>query len=171
MRHKILRTILRLLLSGGCFGFSFRAATTGYEKTQLTLMLSSIPVFLIGVLIIWTPLFALLTRPFTAMVDSLFFPGGKLDKPVLNLKLPAYLINEGRYSEALEEYRQILKHYPEEVEAYEKSIWLYQDIFNEPEKARRILRQAERRHLVLDERFKRLLSLREELDRLERKSN
>lgn len=171
MRHSIHRTILRLLLSGGCFGFSFWAATTGYKTTQLTLMLSSVPVFAIGVLAIWTPLFALLTRPLTAMVDSLFFPGGKLDKPVLNLKLPAYLINEGRYTEALEEYRQILKHYPEEVEAYEKSIWLYQDIFDEPEKARGIVRRAERRHLVLDERFKRLVQAREELDQLEQKSD
>ena len=39
--------------------------------------------------------------------DSLFFPGGKLSKPPLDLKLPNYLIREGRFTEALEEYQRI----------------------------------------------------------------
>lgn len=138
---------------------------------ELTLMVSSIPAFVIGVLAIWAPLFTLLTRPLIAMVDSLFFPGGKLDKPVLNLKLPAYLINEGRYTEAIGEYRRILKYYPDEVEAYEKSIWLYEEIFHEPEKARHLFKQAERRKIVLDERFKRLVEKRKELSAHEKKEN
>ncbi len=121
-------------------------------------MVSSIPVFALGAIVLWQPLFTLLTRPLIAMVDSLFFPGGKLEKPTLNLKLPAYFINEGRYTEALEEYKRIMKHYPDEVEAYEKSIWLCQDILNEPDKAQNILRKAGKRNLAIDERFKLLTS-------------
>lgn len=171
MRHTIHRTLLRLLFAGGCFGFSFWAATYGYRNMQLTLMVSSVPMFIIGALTIWTPLFALLTRPLIAMVDSIFFPGGKLEKPILNLKLPAYLINEGRYTEAQEEYRRILKYYPDEIEAYERLIWLHQEVFHEPEKARRILSRAERRHLALDERFRRTVKARADLEHSETRSD
>lgn len=162
--------MLRLLLAGGCFGFSFWAATTGYREMRLTLMVSSVPLFVVGALAIWTPLFALLTRPLLAMVDSLFFPGGKLDNPTLNLKLPAYLINEGRFTEALEEYESIMRHYPNEVEPYEKSIWLHVEIFKEPEKAHRVLKRAQRRNLTLDERLQRLAIPRHDLKELERKA-
>lgn len=162
--------LFRLVFAGGCFGFSFWAATSGYRNLQLTLMVSAVPLFGLGVITIWTPLFELLTRPLIAMVDSLFFPGGKLEKPLLNFKLPTYLVNEGRYTEALEEYEKILKYYPDEVEAYEKAIWLQQEIFNQNEKAKRLVKRAQRRNLVLDDRFRRLVEGREELTTLDRKS-
>lgn len=170
MGHEIYRTILRLILAIGCFGFSFWAATSGYKNLQLSLMVSSVPIFVIGVLTIWKPLFQLLTRPFMVLVDDLFFPGGKLEKPTLNLKLPAYLINEGRFTEALEEYETILKHYPNEVEAYEKSVWLLCEKFEEPERALRLLKRAERRNLKLEDRFLRLAVNRGEQRQLEKKS-
>lgn len=171
MRQSLPSLLFRLTFAGGCFGFAFWAATYGYRNLHLTLMVSSVPVFVLGVLVIWSPLFKFLTKPLIAMVDSLFFPGGKLDKPTLNFKLPTYLVNEGRYTEALGEYEKILKHYPDEVEAYEKAIWLQEDIFEEHEKARRLVKRAQRRHLALDERFQRLVESREELSTQDRKSD
>ena len=161
MRQSIPSILFRLIFASGCFGFAFWAATYGYRNLLLTLMVSAVPIFVLGVLAIWNPLFKLLTRPLIAMVDSLFFPGGKLGKPTLNLKLPAYFVNEGRYTEALEEYEKVIRYYPDEVEAYEKAIWLQRDIFNQPQKAARLIKKAERRHLALDERFRRLIELKE----------
>ena len=94
-----------------------------------------------------------MTRPFMLLIDSVFFPGGKRSKPVLNLKLPAYYVKEQRYAEALDEYEKILKHYPDEVEAYEGAIWLYSEIFDEKGEAEKLIRKASRRRLVLDERI------------------
>lgn len=170
MSQEIYQTVLRLIFASGCFGFSFWAATYGYRNVHLALMVSSIPLFAIGVIAVWKPLFKLLTHPLIAMVDGLFFPGGKLEKPTLNLKLPAYFIREGRYTEALEEYQRILKHYPDEVEAYEKSIWLHCEIFGDTDRAVRLLKRAEKRHLAIDDCFRRLATRRNELTQLERKS-
>ncbi len=94
--------------------------------------------------------FYLATRPLMAVIDGIFLPGGRLEKPVLNLKLPAHYLDEARYEEALKEYRQILKHYPDETEAYEKSIWLEAAVFKRPAAARALLKRAKRRRLVLD---------------------
>lgn len=159
MRDTIHHTILRICLACACFGFSYRAATIGYTTTQWTLLVASIPLFALGVFVIWKPLFALLTRPLMAMIDGIFFPGGKLEKPILNLKLPAYYIKEGRYTEALEEYRKIIKYYPDEVEAYERAMWLCQEIFHDSESAAKLLRRARKRHLALDPRMSRFVEL------------
>lgn len=149
-------TLFRWLVGLGFFGVSFWMAKTGYLQTNLTLLLGSVPLFLCGVVAIWKTVFHLFTRPLFLLIDSIFFPGGKLSKPVKNLKLPTYYLNEQRYSEALDEYLKILKHYPDETEAYERAIWLYAEIFDNPGEARKWVRRARRRHLVLDERIVRI---------------
>lgn len=152
--------LIRWLCGIGLLGVSYELATKGYESGQLTRIIAGAGVFILGILFLWPTIFHLATRPLMRMVDSLFFPGGKLGKPLLNLKLPAFYINEGRYDEAFAEYRKILKHYPDEVEAYEKSIWLLYDIFHKPGDARKLIRQAKRRGLSLDERIVRRVSER-----------
>lgn len=145
-------SIIRWLFGVGLLGLSYHFATTGYENMQFGRILSGAGLFVAGILFLWKTIFHLATRPLTRLVDSLFFPGGKLGKPLLNLKLPAYYINEGRYEEALTEYRKILKHYPDEIEAYEKTIWLLHDVFQDTGAAEKLIRQAKRRNLALDER-------------------
>jgi tetratricopeptide (TPR) repeat protein len=83
-------------------------------------------------------------------VDLIFSPGGRLEKPVLNLKLPAHYLKEGRYGEALAEYRRILKHHPDETEAWEKAIWLESRIFGRTAAAAKLERAARRRGLRPD---------------------
>jgi tetratricopeptide (TPR) repeat protein len=146
-------SIIRWLFGFGLLGLSYHFTTTGYEGEDMLLVLAGAGLFLLGIVFLWKTIFYLATRPLTRMVDSLFFPGGKLAKPLLNLKLPAYYINEGRYEEALAEYRKILKHYPDEAEAYEKTIWLLHEIFEDPSGARSLIRRAKRRHLTLDQRI------------------
>ncbi|MEM9015841.1 MAG: hypothetical protein AAGC68_02420 [Verrucomicrobiota bacterium] len=156
MSGSIKREIVRWMAGIGLFGIAFWCAIGGYHSENLTRLFLGPIIFLLAFAVMWKPIFGFATRPFTSMIDSIFFPGGKLDKPILNLKLPAYYINEERYTEAIAEYEKILKHHPDAIEAYEKSIWLYHEVFHETEKARQLIREAERRNLVLDDRFLRL---------------
>jgi tetratricopeptide (TPR) repeat protein len=145
-------SMIRWLFGVGLLGLAYDMATTGYEDERFARILAGAGLFVLGILFLWKTIFHLATRPLTRLVDSIFFPGGKLGKPLLNLKLPAYYINEGRYSEALAEYRKVLKHYPNEVEAYEKAIWLLHDVFRDKSAAENLIRRARKRKLTLDER-------------------
>ncbi|HQZ26910.1 MAG TPA: hypothetical protein PK648_02080 [Verrucomicrobiales bacterium] len=145
-------TLIRWLFGVGFLGLSYRLATVGYLHTDFAEVLAGVLCFVIGICFLWETIFHIATRPLTKMVDSLFFPGGKLSRPVLNLKLPAYYINEGRYEEALSEYQKILKYYPDEPEPYEKAIWLYLDVFASPREARKLHRRAKRRKISIDDR-------------------
>ena len=91
------------------------------------------------------------------LIESIIFPGTKFNKPTLNLKLPASYVKEGRYKEALEEYRKVLKHYPDETEAYDEAIWLYTEIFEEPEEALKLFNKAKRRNLALNDHSRSLM--------------
>jgi len=161
MWREIQGAIIRWLFGLGFLGASFWCVQHAY-RSEATIdfgsLLLALLLFLLGVVAIWKTVFDLATRPFMMLIDSIFFPGGKLAKPTLNLKLPDYYVREGRYDDALREYRRILKHHPDEVEAYEQAIWLHATIFDEPEEARKLLRRAKRRHLALDDRAVRMVS-------------
>lgn len=135
----------------GCAWVLISTCHDGEGPIDLTRLVLGGVAFLAGVAVMWRWIFSLATRPLMTFVDSLYFPGGQLEKPVLNLKLPAHYVNEGRYEEALAEYGQILKHYPKEPEAYEKSIWILCAVENRPAEAARLLRRARRRGLPIDE--------------------
>ncbi len=113
--------------------------------------------FVAGIAMLWPMILHLATKPLLRMVDSLFSPGGRLEKPILNLKLPAHYVNEGRYEEALAEYRKILRAHPGEAEAYEKAIWLEAEVFQRRGEAMKLLRRAKRRRVELDERVVRFV--------------
>ena len=159
MENSLMREVLRWGGAFGFFGLSLYFAKLGYESARYLVMIAGAPLFLFGMLLIWKPLFKILTRPFTLLIDSIFFPGGPLEKPILNLKLPAYYIENHRYEEAWDEYRKILRHYPNETEPYEKLLWLAIEIFEDREEARKILRKARRRHIALTQNYDRLIDL------------
>jgi tetratricopeptide (TPR) repeat protein len=140
----------------GCFGVALSLARFLFAHERYELIYLPPLLFLIGLVVVWKPLFALATKPLIAFVDSLFFPGGKLEKPVLNLKLPAYYLSEGRYEEALAEYRKILRHYPDVAEAYEQAIWIEAVVNGSPQRAAKLLRRARRRRVEVGETFARL---------------
>ena len=157
MLPDVLNTLYRWILGIAFLGVAFWCATTGYENLNFFLLLLAVPLFVAGISCLWKTIFYAATRPFTAMIDAVFFPGGKLSKPVLNLKLPRYYVNESRFDEALEEYQRIIKHYPDEAEAYDGAISLYVEIFEEPDEARKLYDRAKRRHLVLDDSSRQLV--------------
>ncbi len=144
-------TAMRWALGWAFFGLAGWFIERGVRLDDFGIILLCVPLFVLGVLCFWKTIFHIATRPLIMLVDSLFFPGGSLEKPVLNLKLPLYYIEQDRFDEALTEYKRILKHYPDEVEAYEKAIWLYTEVFEEYSNARRLLARAKRRRLVLDD--------------------
>jgi len=156
MNRELRGSLARWLFGVGCFGVAlylvrFIFANEHYELLHLPPL-----VFLVGLAAVWKPLFRLATKPLIAFVDSVFLPGGKLEKPVLNLKLPAYYLREHRYEEALAEYRKILKHHPRTAEAYEQAIWLEAVPFASRKRAAKLLRQARRRDVAIDRSYVRL---------------
>lgn len=143
-------SVTRWLAGIGLFGLAYHWGVKVQDPIDPVALLLGIFCFFAGVVMMWKPIFFLATRPLMAVIDALFFPGGPIEKPVLNLKLPAHYLDEARYEEALAEYEQILKHHPDVVEAYEKVIWLEAAVFKHPAAAKAWLKRAKRRHLVLD---------------------
>lgn len=142
--------LTRWLAGIGLLGLAYHWGVKMQDPIDPVALLIGIFCFFAGVVMMWKPIFFVVTRPFMAFIDAIFFPGGPIEKPVLNLKLPAHYLDEARYEEALAEYRQILKHYPDEAEAYEKAIWLEAAVFKDAAAAKSLLKRAKRRHLVLD---------------------
>lgn len=141
---------LRWLAGAGLLGLAWHWGTREQDPVNPARLLLAAGSFLSAMLVMWKPLFHFATRPLMALIDAVFLPGGKLEKPLLNLKLPAHYLDEARYGEALAEYRKILRHYPDEAEAYEKSIWLEAAVFKNRSAARALLKKAKRRRLTLD---------------------
>lgn len=153
MKAEVISTLFRWSLGVLFFAVAGWFLNKCADSGEISWLLMGVPFFLLGAIMFWKTIFHVATRPFLLLIDSIFFPGGKLAKPTLNLKLPAYYINQERYREALEEYTKILKHYPDTAEAYEKSIWLYLEIFDEPENAKKLARKAKGRKVTLDDRI------------------
>ncbi len=157
MSGSILLAVLRWVVATGLLWTAWHFATTGQEPTNLERLLIAAAAFLGAFVLLWNPLIRLATKPLLALIDLVFSPGGRLERPLLNLKLPAHYLNEGRYDEALAEYRKILRHYPHEIEAYEKAIWILCRISNRPDEAMKLIRRARRRGVPLDDRIARLI--------------
>lgn len=144
------KPILRWIFAIGCFGVSAWMAKTGYDSLDPGYLGLALLLFVVAFASIFTKLLAIAARPFTLLIDSIFFPGGPLSRPILNLKLPHYYLREGRYDEALEEYRKIIRFYPDEAEAYEGAIELLVRRFQDFSTAEKLYRKSRRRHLVLN---------------------
>jgi RnfABCDGE-type electron transport complex B subunit len=74
----------------------------------------------------------------------------------INIKGYIEAAGEGRYEEALAEYRKILRHYPDVAEAYEQAIWIEAVVNGSPQRAAKLLRRARRRRVEVGETFARL---------------
>lgn len=156
MTREAIKTTIRWLAAAGLFYFAWKTILPLRDleaKADPGPILLAAFAFFTGSVLIWSDVFRLATLPLTALIDSLIFPRAKLARPLLNLKLPAHYLAEGRHEEALEEYRKILKHHPDETEAYEKAVWLEASIFHRPAAAEKLLRRAARRGVELDERI------------------
>jgi hypothetical protein len=142
-------TAFRLLAGGGLLWLAWQFGTRGQDPVNLPRLLLAAAAFLASMAFLWTTIFRLATKPILVFIDLVFSPGGRLEKPVLNLKLPAHYLKAERYEEALAEYRKILKHHPGETEAWEKAIWLESEVFGRRKAAAKLRRAARRRRVPL----------------------
>lgn len=160
MFHELQKTLMRWILGFALFGIAIWSAKEGCDKLDPTYLVIGAACLVIGLIAVWESLFAAATRPFMALIESIVFPVNKFNKPLLNLKLPAYYIDEGRYDEALVECKKIIKHYPDETEAYEKAIWLHVEIFEETEEAMKLFKKAKKRNIALSDQSRSLVKTR-----------
>ena len=119
---ELFRRLMRWLFAVGSVGLSIYLIQRGIAAGSITAsffpVLAALVLLVISAILIAPELAVLFCQPLFALVDSIFFPGGKLSKPVLSYTLPDFYLKEGRYEEALEEYRKILRYYPRESAAY-----------------------------------------------------
>ncbi len=153
--------VLRILVAIALISTAWPFALHGHDLRIEPLRILIAVAFLIpGLALLWPWIFRLAIHPFTSFIEAIYSPKQPLEKPLLNLSLPTYYINESRYEEALEEYQKILRYYPREAEAYEKAIWLEAEIFHRPRRAIRLVRRAKRHRVKLDSRIIKLAQSR-----------
>jgi tetratricopeptide (TPR) repeat protein len=143
---ELFRRLLRWLFAIGSVGLSIYLIRRGIAAGGLTAsfspILAAMILLVIGAILIAPELVAIVTKPLFALADSIFFPGGKLSKPVLSYTLPEFYTKEGRFDEALDEYRKILRYYPREGQAYLGAIELLVTEFDDKGAAKELYRRA-----------------------------
>jgi|GEM_PF-4543429 len=146
---RTLRTVLRWGVAIACFFLATWLGRTGYETLDPTRLAGGGLAFVVGAALIWVDIFRIATRPFMLLIDSIFSPGGHFRKPALSWKLADFYLAEQRHAEALEEFRSIIRHYPDEARAYEGAIDLLVNEFDRRGEARKLFHRSQRRGLEL----------------------
>jgi len=141
--------VFRWIFSIGFFGVAGSLLQRGYQQLDPTQLGFGLLFFFVGVAVIFTKLLELACRPLIMVIDAIFFPGGKLSKPVKNLKLPLYYEKENRWEEALAEYRKIIRYYPDEALAYEGAIRILMEELGDFPQAEALYAKSQRRNLPL----------------------
>jgi hypothetical protein len=113
----IAKWLLAAALLGGSYWFAVRALSYDGLSAFSYLLLAAAQ--LISSVILIAPELAhcvggIISKPFA----SLFLPDEKFSRPLLSYILARKYAREMRYQEAVEEYLQIIKHYPGEREPY-----------------------------------------------------
>ncbi len=128
-----------------------KAATDPEPETGLGYGMLGMIGIMISAALLTPEIYTVITR----VVDGLYFPGGKLDKPILSYKLPEFYRKEERLEESLEQYDIILEHYPREVRAWIGAIELLIEDFGNRRQAEdyylRARRKLRRNRQALDQ--------------------
>jgi len=106
----IAKGALMLLQSAGNGGGGF-AGAAAYGLFAFALAIA-------GVLLISRELTTWVTAPIWRFLTGIVFPDEKFDRPPVNYALPRSYRNRQRFDDAIEEYRKILHHHPQELPAY-----------------------------------------------------
>ncbi len=131
-----------------------KSATVPEPETGLGYGMLGMIGIIAGTALLTPEIYTVITR----VVDGLYFPGGKLDKPILSYKLPEFYRKEERFEESLEHYDIILEHYPREARAWIGAIELLIEDFGNRRQAESYYQRGRRK----------LRRNREALDQLER---
>lgn len=110
--------ISRWMLAIGLWGCALWLARYGFNQLELGWFFPAMILGLIGLSRVFRDLIELAAKPFTMMIDAIVFPKIHGGKPPPNYKLAEYYLKEGRWEEAEEEYRIIIKNHRKETQAY-----------------------------------------------------
>jgi hypothetical protein len=115
------RWLLAVALLYGAYWFANRALS--YDGFFAASYFLAFAVQLISSVILISPELAhcvggIISKPFA----SLFLPDEKFSRPPLSYILARKYAHDKRYQDAVQEYLQIIKHYPDEREPYEEII-------------------------------------------------
>lgn len=83
--------------------------------------------------------------PLTRLIDSIYLPGGTEAHPPLDYRLADYYRTSGQVGEAVDHYREITRHYPQEGRAFGHLYFLTAYRMKDRRTAGKILRKARRR--------------------------
>ena len=121
-------TVLRWIFGAGLFVTVVlvmgRLPSAGVSVGSIALAAVAVALICLSALVFFPEARRLLMAPFDKLVEMIYLPGGKLDKPTLSYNLPRYYRRSRRFSRALERYELILEHYPEEEQAWRETIEL-----------------------------------------------
>jgi tetratricopeptide (TPR) repeat protein len=139
--------ILRWLLAGICVG----AFIILMQRATVSDFVPAAAQVIFAMLALISSVFLIIpetVKPFAALAGecfgSIFFPNTRFQKPPLSYLLANLYFKEMRYEEAVEEYRKIIRYYPDESTAYLELISIYQ-LTGETKLAKKYLNRFKRR--------------------------
>lgn len=146
--------VLRWILAAACLGIGCWLVQKAYATGSVGPQAFWLSLFALGLLVLTALLLlpetlAVAMTPINAVVDSLFFPGGKIRPPELAhyYRLIDSFRDQERWDDLEEICEQILRRHPKEPRPYRELIGLYTERPEEGRRLARLLRKA-RRHLA-----------------------
>lgn len=142
-----LKTLVRWCTAVGLLGLAIHIVrgTEGQGIGAMGAVTVGVAFLVMGGLLFFPEGIRLFVSPLTKLAEGLYFPGGKLDKPVLSYTLPEFYRKQHRYPEALERYDFILDHYPRELRAWLGAIDVLALHLKDWPRAQRYRERAERK--------------------------
>lgn len=143
---------LRWILAIGCLGLSWWLIRGAYSPGSIVhsfwLSLFGLGLLILTILLLLPEALAVATAPFNALIDSFFFPGGKVRPPGLEhyYRLIDSFRKQERWDDLAEVCEQLLRDHPGELRPYQELSELYAD-WPEPDEQLAQLRRKAHRHL------------------------
>ncbi len=131
-----------LFVGGVAFGLTTWFIGEGHPGL---VFLNGLAVMAVAFLLVSTDFAALLASPILKFIDSVYLPGGHLDKALLNYDLPLYYERHFRGEEALAAYIQLIRAYPDQINAYAGAVRVCQNQLDDTHQAKKWWAEAERR--------------------------
>lgn len=100
--------------------------------------------FIIAILMAWPIAIVIATFIASTVIDAILSTGGKLGPPPPFYKTADWLVERGRYDEAVTEYERIIYYHPQELRAHLALLKIWQDYSPDTYNERAVFRRAKR---------------------------
>lgn len=127
MLTKVLRWFLgiALLVWGMRELYGAFAAVAGFDADLVVRLVVAVGAIAVAALLVARDLARVLSRPLLLLIENLYMPGNRNDKPPLSFRLARYYAVSGRLPEAEREYLRMLRFHPGEAEGWIELMTLY----------------------------------------------